>query len=394
MRTPIGRYGGALGSLRPDDLAALVIREIVRRTGVDGGAVDEVYFGAANQAGEDNRNVARMAILLAGLPVEVSGVTINRLCSSSLDAINIAARMIEGGCGEVMIAGGVESMSRAPFVIAKNESSFGRKAEMFDTTIGWRFTNPKLAEKYYPYGMGETAENVARKYEISREDQDRFAFESQMKWKAAQEAGKWRDEIVAVEVPRRKGGPIVIDTDEHPRPETTLEQLGALRPVFAKDDLGTVTAGNSSGINDGAAAVLLVEESKAKELGLTPMGFVGASASAGVDPSCMGIGPVPAMEKVLRRSGLTFDAIDMIELNEAFAAQSLAVLRLLEIEGDEGVRVNPNGGAIAIGHPLGCSGARIFTTLVHEMKRTGAKRGMASLCVGVGQGVATVVERV
>ena len=394
VRTPIGRYGGALGSLRPDDLAALVIREIVRRTGVDGGAVDEVYFGAANQAGEDNRNVARMAILLAGLPVEVSGVTINRLCSSSLDAINIAARMIEGGCGEVMIAGGVESMSRAPFVIAKNESSFGRKAEMFDTTIGWRFTNPKLAEKYYPYGMGETAENVARKYEISREDQDRFAFESQMKWKAAQEAGKWRDEIVAVEVPRRKGGPIVIDTDEHPRPETTLEQLGALRPVFAKDDLGTVTAGNSSGINDGAAAVLLVEESKAKELGLTPMGFVGASASAGVDPSCMGIGPVPAMEKVLRRSGLTFDAIDMIELNEAFAAQSLAVLRLLEIEGDEGVRVNPNGGAIAIGHPLGCSGARIFTTLVHEMKRTGAKRGMASLCVGVGQGVATVVERV
>lgn len=390
VRTPIGRYGGALAAVRPDDLAALVIGEIVKRTGIDGAAVDEVYFGAANQAGEDNRNVARMALLLAGLPVEVSGVTINRLCSSSLDAINIAARMIEGGCGEVMIAGGVESMSRAPFVIAKNESSYGRQAEMFDTTIGWRFTNPKLSQMYYPFGMGETAENVARKYGISREDQDRFAFESQMKWKAAQEAEQWGDEIVPLEVPRRKGGPVVVDTDEHPRPDTTIEKLNSLRPVFAKDDLGTVTAGNSSGINDGAAAVLLVEERKARELGLRPIGFVGASASAGVDPACMGIGPVPAMERVLRRSGLTFDDIDIIELNEAFAAQSLAVLRLLEIEGK--VLVNPNGGAIAIGHPLGCSGARIFTTLVHEMKRTGARRGIASLCVGVGQGVATIVE--
>jgi len=390
VRTPIGRYGGSLAAIRPDDLAALVISAVVARTKIDPALIEEVYFGDANQAGEDNRNVARMAALLAGLPETVAGCTINRLCSSGLDAINIASRMIESGAGEVMIAGGVESMSRAPFVFGKPQAAWERTApEVFDTTIGWRFTNPKLAKLHHPYSMGETAENVARKYEISRADQDRFALASQQKWAAAQQAGKWDEEIIPVEVPQRKGPPVVVKVDEHPRPDTTLEALSKLRPAFAKDDQGTVTAGNSSGINDGAAALLLVEASRAKELGLRPLAFVGPNASAGVDPACMGVGPVPATEKVLRRYGKGAASLDIIELNEAFAAQSLAVLRQL---GLEGANVNPNGGAIAMGHPLGCSGARLVTTLVYEMKRTKAKVGLATLCVGVGQGVATIIE--
>jgi len=390
LRTPIGRYGGSLASVRPDDLAALVIRAAVDQTRIDPALIDEVYLGAANQAGEDNRNVARMSALLAGLPDSVPGSTVNRLCASGLEAINIAARMIEANHGDIFIAGGVESMSRAPYVLSKAETAFGRAQELSDTSIGWRFVNPKLSELHHPFPMGETAENVARKYNISRADQDQFALSSQQKWAKAHEQGLFNDEIVPVSIPQRKRDPIIVDTDEHPRPEITLEKLAKLRPVFAKDDQGTVTAGNSSGINDGACALLLVEESKAKELGLTPLAFVSMSASAGVDPAYMGIGPVPAIRKALGRSGLTIDELDLIELNEAFAAQSIACARELNI--DES-RLNVKGGAIAIGHPLGCSGARIATTLIHEMVRTDAKRGLASLCVGVGQGLATVFER-
>ena len=390
VRTPIGRYGGALAKVRPDDLAALVIRTVVERSGIDPGAIDDVYFGAANQAGEDNRNVARMAALLAGLPDSVPGATINRLCASGLDAINIAARMIEGGCGDVFIAGGVESMSRAPTVIAKAEYAFDRRVEAYDTTIGWRFTNPKLASRHHPYSMGETAENVAEKHSISREDQDRFAFESQRKCARAAESHRFDDEIVAVEAPQKKRGtaPLIVSADEHPRPDTTLEKLAKLRPAFREN--GTVTAGNSSGINDGAAALLLVEAELAKRMGLEPLALVGASATAGVDPACMGLGPIPATQKVLERSGRSLADFDLIELNEAFAAQSLACIRSLDIEN---ANINPNGGAIALGHPLGCSGARLVTTLVHEMTKTDAKCGLATLCVGVGQGVATIIER-
>lgn len=388
VRTPIGSYGGVLKSARPDDLAALVIKAVVDRSRVDPSVIEDVYFGAANQAGEDNRDVARMAVLLAGLPDSVPGCTVNRLCASGLEAVNIAARMIEGGMGDVFIAGGVESMTRAPFVMLKGENAFQRgNPEMFDTTIGWRFTNPKLAEKYYPFSMGETAENVARKYGISREDQDRFALGSQQRTKKAVANARFDEEIVSVEVPQKKGPPIIVGQDEHPRPDTTLEVLAKLRPAFAKD--GTVTAGNSSGINDGAAALLLVEEETAKKMGLKPLARLGASATAGVDPGCMGMGPVPATRKVLKRSGLSLRDIDIIELNEAFAAQSLACIRELGISD---ANINPNGGAIALGHPLGCSGARLVTTLVHEMRKTGARRGLATLCVGVGQGVATVVE--
>lgn len=386
-RTPVGRYGGALSAVRPDDLAALVIRKLVARTGIDAKLIDDVYFGAANQAGEDNRNVARMAALLAGLPDSVPGSTINRLCASSLDAINIAARMIEANHGDVMIAGGVESMSRAPFVMAKATEAFSREAAIFDTTIGWRFTNPKLAAAYHPFSMGETAENVARKYKLSREEQDRFAFESQMKCKAATEAGRFAEEIVPVEIPQRKGPPIVVDRDEHPRPDTTMDKLAKLPPAFAKD--GTVTAGNSSGINDGASALLLAEEGTARRLGLPILAIVGPSSTAGVDPSCMGLGPIPATKKTLARAGLAIEQIELIELNEAFAAQSIPCIREL---GMDPARVNVNGGAIALGHPLGCSGARIATTLLHEMKRRGARRGLATMCVGVGQGVATLFE--
>lgn len=390
LRTPVGRYGGSLATVRPDDLAAFIIKAAVDRSGIDPALIDDVYLGAANQAGEDNRDVARMAALLAGLPESVPGATVNRLCASGLEAINIAARMIESGCGDVFIAGGVESMTRAPFVFAKQETAWDRRPpEVFDTTIGWRFTNPKLAEKHYPYSMGETAENVARKWSIPRDEQDRFALQSQQRWKAAHDAGRWAEELVPVEVPQRKGEPVIFDTDEHPRPETTLEKLGTLRPAFAKDEKGTVTAGNSSGVNDGAAALLVVERSRAEQLGLKPLVRVGASASAGVDPAYMGVGPVFAVRKALERNNLDLSDIDLIELNEAFAAQSLACIRDLAL--DE-ARVNVNGGAIAMGHPLGCSGAKITTTLVHEMKRRGAKRGIATACIGVGQGLATVFE--
>ncbi len=390
LRTPIGRYGGSLSSVRPDDLAAHVIRSVVEQSKIDPALIDEVYMGAANQSGEDNRNVARMAGLLAGLPETVPGSTVNRLCASGLDAINIAARMIEANHGDIFIAGGVESMSRAPYVLSKSETPFGRTQEIYDTSIGWRFINPKLSAIHHPFPMGETAENVARKYNISREDQDQFALSSQHKWGKAHERGLFKDEIVPVSIPQRKGDPIIVDTDEHPRPEMTLEKLAKLRPVFAKDDQGTVTAGNSSGVNDGASALLLVEESKAKELGLTPLAFVSMSASAGVDPAYMGIGPVPAIRKALDRANLTLEEIDLIELNEAFAAQSIACARELNIDQS---KLNVKGGAIAVGHPLGCSGARIATTLIHEMVRTDAKRGLASLCVGVGQGLATVFVR-
>jgi len=390
LRTPIGRYGGALASVRPDDLAAHVIRAVVDRSGIDPKLIDDVYLGAANQAGEDNRNVARMSALLAGLPDSIPGATVNRLCASGLEAVNLAARLIEADHGDVFIAGGVESMSRAPLVLSKAETAFARGQELQDTSIGWRFVNPRLAELHHPFSMGETAENVARKHGITREDQDAFALRSQQRWAAAHEAGKFADELVPFEIPRRKGDPVVVGVDEHPRPDTTMEKLARLKPVFAKDDSGTVTAGNASGINDGAAALLIVEAERAKSLGLTPIAYVGKSASAGVDPAYMGIGPVPAVRKALGRAGLALGEIDLVELNEAFAAQSIACSRELGLDED---KLNVNGGAIAIGHPLGCSGARLAATLVHEMARRGAGRGIASLCVGVGQGLATVFER-
>ncbi len=389
LRTPIGRYGGALARVRPDDLAALVISSVVQRSGVDPHLIDDVYLGAANQAGEDNRNVARMAALLAGLPDCVPGATVNRLCASGLEAVNIAARLIEAGMGEVFIAGGVESMTRAPLVMGKAAEAWQRSAELFDTTIGWRFTNPRLAKLHHPYSMGETAENVAQQHHILREDQDRFALESQQRCKRAQDSGRFECEIVPVPVPQARGEPLAVSRDEHPRADTTLESLAKLKPAFREG--GSVTAGNSSGLNDGAAALLLVEATRAEQLGLKPLAYVGASATAGVDPACMGIGPVPAIKKVLARSGRRLDQFDIIELNEAFAAQCLACIRALELDA---TRVNPNGGAIALGHPLGMSGARLVTTIVHEMARNpGVRLGLASMCVGVGQGVATIIER-
>jgi acetyl-CoA C-acetyltransferase len=399
LRTPVGRYGGALKTVRPDDLAAHVIKAIIERTKIDPALIDDIYLGAANQAGEDNRNVARMAALLARLPETVPGATVNRLCASGLEAINIAARMIEAGHGDVFIAGGVESMTRAPFVFGKTESEFERvPPQVHDTTIGWRFTNPRLAASHHPYSMGETAENVARKFSITRDEQDRFALWSQQKWAAAKELCLFRDEIVPVPVPSAPGSaggskqstPTIFDTDEHPRPDTTLEKLAKLKPAFAKDDKGTVTAGNSSGVNDGAAALLLVECDAAKRLGLTPLAYVGASASAGVDPATMGLGPIPATRKALARAGLSVKDLDIIEINEAFAVQCIACTRELDL--DES-KVNPKGGAIAIGHPLGASGARIAASLVHEMVRTGAKTGLATACIGVGQGLATIILR-
>ena len=390
IRTPIGRHGGTLASVRPDDLAAHVIRAAVARAGIDPALIEDVYFGATNQAGEDNRNVARMAALLAGLPATVPGATVNRLCASGLEAVNIAARMIESGAGDIMIAGGVESMSRAPYVLSKSEQAFGREQQMFDSTIGWRFVNPRLAAMYPPISLGETAENVARAHGVSRAEQDEFALASQQKWAAAHAAGRFRDEIASVEIPQGKNPPINFDTDEHPRPDTTLVKLSALKPAFSKAADATVTAGNSSGINDGAAALVLVEASRAAALGLKPIAFVGACASAGVDPAHMGIGPVPAIQKLFAHTGLSASDIDLVELNEAFAAQSIACVRGL---GFDMARVNVNGGAIALGHPLGASGARIVVTLLHEMQRRDAKRGIASLCVGVGQGLATLFER-
>jgi acetyl-CoA C-acetyltransferase/3-oxo-5,6-didehydrosuberyl-CoA/3-oxoadipyl-CoA thiolase len=390
VRTPIGRYGGALKDVRPDDLAAAVIRALLQRNpAVDPEAVEDVILGAANQAGEDNRNVARMAALLAGLPVSVGGATVNRLCGSGLEAVNQAARAIMAGDGDMYIAGGTESMTRAPFVMSKHGEAWERKAEVYDTTIGWRFTNPKLAERFYPYSMGETAENVAEAWHISREDQDAFALGSQRKAGAAMAAGTFTAEIAPVAIPQRKGPALVVDTDEHPRPDVTMEQLAKLKPAFR--DGGTVTAGNASGINDGAAALLLMSAGRAKELGLVPLAKIKAMAVAGVDPSCMGVGPVPATRKALQRAGLTAGQLDLIELNEAFAAQSLACIRDLGLDPE---RINVNGGAIALGHPLGCSGARILTTLAHEMRRREVQYGLATMCIGVGQGIATVVEQV
>ena len=374
--------------IRPDDLAAVAIKALVDRTGVDVRRIEDVILGCANQAGEDNRNVARMAALLAGLPVEVAGATVNRLCGSSLQAVLDAARAIKAGDGDVYIAGGVESMTRAPLVMAKPSEAWPRGEQtLYDTTLGWRFTNPVLAEMHHPFSMGETAENVAERWEVSREDQDAFALDSQRKAGAAIEAGRFKDEIVPVSIPQRKGDPLIVDTDEHPRPDTTLEKLAKLQAAFRKG--GTVTAGNSSGINDGASAVLIVSREAAEEMGLTPMARIVAGAVAGVDPACMGVGPIPATRKALERAGLTVDDLDLVELNEAFASQSLACIRELRLDPN---KVNVNGGAIALGHALGNSGSRLVTTLVHELKRRGGRYGLATMCIGVGQGIAAVIE--
>ena len=390
IRTPIGRIRGALAPVRPDDLAAHVLRALVERTGIDPEVVDDVYLGCANQAGEDNRNVARMAALLADLPETVPGVTVNRLCASGLEAVNQAARAIRTGEQTVCIAGGVESMSRAPFALPKPEMGYATgNLTAYDTSLGWRFPNPKMAERFPLEAMGETAENLVERFQISREEQDRFALTSHRRACEAWENGLFDDEVVPVEVPQRKGEPKVVRRDEGPRADTSLEKLSRLRPVFREG--GTVTAGNSSSLNDGAAALLLATPERARALGLTPLGRIVAAASAGVDPRIMGIGPVPATQKALALAGLDVGDIDLVELNEAFAAQSIAVIRELGLDPEH---VNPHGGAIALGHPLGCSGARILTTLLHTMRRRKVRRGLATLCVGVGQGVATVVERV
>jgi 3-oxoadipyl-CoA thiolase len=391
VRTPIGRYGGALASVRPDDLAALAIRAVVDRSGIDGALVEDVILGCANQAGEDNRNVARMASLLAGLPIDVAGQTVNRLCGSGLQAINSAAHAISVGDGDVFIGGGVESMTRAPYVMGKPENAWDRGArELQDTTLGWRFINPRLAEMHYPYSMGETAENVAERWGVSRERQDAFALESHRRSVAAIDAGRFADQIVPVEVQGRKGEVTVVDRDEHPRADTSMEALGTLRTAFKREG-GSVTAGNSSGINDGASAVLLVEAERARGLGMRPMARIVATAVAGVDPAIMGVGPVPATRKALERAGIEVVDLDLIELNEAFASQSLVCIDEL---GLDPAKVNVNGGAIALGHPLGMSGGRLITMLTHELRRTGGRYGLATMCIGVGQGIATVVERI
>ena len=388
LRTPIGKYGGALSSIRPDDLLAHAIKELLKRNpSVDPEAIEDVIAGDANQAGEDNRNVARMAALLAGLPVTVAGNTVNRLCASGLQAVMDASRAIMCGEGELYIACGVESMTRAPFVMAKSSGPWNRTPEVHDSTIGWRFVNKKLTEKYFPYSMGETAENVAKRWNISREDQDKFALASQEKYFKALKEDKWKEEITGIEILGGKNEKIMFEKDEHPR-ETSMDKLAALKPAFAKD--GSVTAGNSSGINDGAAAMLLASESAVKKFGLKPMAKIIGMAVAGVDPAIMGIGPVPATQKALKRAGLKASDLDLIELNEAFASQSIACIKELDLNAD---KVNVNGGSIAIGHPLGCSGVRISTTLLHEMKRRNAKYGLATMCVGVGQGAAVVFER-
>jgi 3-oxoadipyl-CoA thiolase len=391
IRTPVGALGGSLASVRPDDMAALVIKEIVQRSNLDPALVEEVFFGCANQAGEDNRNVARMAALLAGLPVKVGGVTVNRLCASGLNAINQAARAIKVGEGDVYIAGGVESMSRAPYSLPKAEAgySFGNLTA-WDTALGWRYPNPRMKEMYGTESMGETAENIARERpHITREKQDAFALRSHQRAIAAIDSGRFKEEIVPVRIPQKKGDPLIVDTDERPRRDTSMESLAKLKPAFAKEG-GTVTAGNSSGLNDGAAALLMMSAERAKSLGLKPLVRVVASASAGVPPRVMGLGPVPATRKALQRAGLQMKDIGLVELNEAFAVQSLAVMEDLDLDPEI---VNVNGGAIAIGHPLGCSGARLMTTLVHEMRLRGNVRyGLATLCVGVGQGEATIVE--
>ena len=390
VRTPIGKFAGALGSVRPDDLAAHVLRELMRRNpSVDKSAVEDVILGAANQAGEDNRNVARMAALLAGLPITVPGSTVNRLCASGLQSIMDAARAIKAGEGDVYLAGGTESMTRAPFVMAKSESAFGRELTAHDTTLGWRFINPRLSKLHYPFSMGQTAENVAKQYGITREEQDAFAFESQRKYARAYEKGRFRKEIVPVFISQPKGDTALFDTDEQPR-FSSMEKLATIKPAFQPDG-GTVTAGNSAGINDGAAAVLLVSDAALARYSLKPIARVVASAVVGVDPSVMGLGPIPATRKVLERAGLTLADIDLIELNEAFAAQSIACIRELQIDP---AKLNVNGGSIAIGHPLGSSGARITATLLHEMqRREGVRYGLTVMCVGVGQGVAVIYEK-
>jgi len=391
VRTPFGRYGGALSGVRTDDLAAVPLRALMARNpSVDWQAVSDVLYGCVNQAGEDNRNVAHMASLLAGLPLEIPGATINRLCGSGMDALGTAARAIRAGEAGLMIAGGVESMSRAPFVMPKAEAAFGRNPQIFDTTIGWRFVNPLMKAMYGVDAMPETAENVATDYKIEREAQDRMALASQMKAVAAQKAGILAQEITSVSIAQKKGEPIVVDKDEHPR-ETSLEKLAQLKGVVRPD--GTVTAGNASGVNDGACAILLADEASAAKHGLTPRARVVGMATAGVPPRIMGIGPAPATEKVLALTGLTLAQMDVIELNEAFAAQGLAVLRMLGLQDDD-PRVNPNGGAIALGHPLGASGARLVTTATNQLQRTGGRYALCTMCIGVGQGIAVIIERV
>lgn len=388
VRTAVGKFSGTLSSVRPDDLGATVIKALIdRNPSLDVNEIEDVIFGAANQAGEDNRNVARMSALLAGLPISVGGNTVNRLCASGLQSIVDASRAIQCGDGDIYISGGTESMTRAPFVMAKAETAYSRTPEIYDTTIGWRFTNKKLAAMYHPYAMGETAENVAERWNISREEQDTFAFQSQEKYQAAHAAGKFANEIVPVHIPQKKGDPIIFNKDEHPR-MSSMEDLAKLKPAFKKD--GSVTAGNSSGINDGAAALMLVSEEALKKYNLTPLARVVSRGVAGVDPAIMGIGPVPASQKALKRAGLKASDLGLVELNEAFASQSIACMRDLAL--DPSI-INVNGGAIAIGHPLGGSGARISTTLIHEMQKRNVRYGLATMCIGVGQGVALVFEK-
>ena len=392
IRTPIGRYGGTLSAVRADDLGAVPIKALMTRNPqIDWAAVEDVIYGCANQAGEDNRNVARMSSLLAGLPAEVPGTTINRLCGSGMDAVGLAARSIKSGETELMIAGGVESMSRAPFVMPKADSAFSRNNAVFDTTIGWRFVNPLMKKMYDTHSMPQTADNVAADFNIGREDQDAFAIRSQQRWGAAHAAGRFKDEIVPVTIAQKKGDPIVFTTDEHPRPETTLAMLAKLKGVNGPDL--TVTAGNASGVNDGACALLLASESAAAKYGLTPKARVVGMATAGLAPRIMGFGPAPAVRKVLAKTGLTLDQMDVIELNEAFAAQGLAVMRDLGLP-DDAAHVNPNGGAIALGHPLGMSGARLITTASYELARRGGRYALCTMCIGVGQGIALIIERV
>ncbi|MCH2222415.1 MAG: 3-oxoadipyl-CoA thiolase, partial [Dechloromonas sp.] len=386
------RYGGALSGVRPDDLGAIPLKALMERNPqVDWTAVDDIIYGNANQAGEDNRNVARMSGLLAGLPIEVPGTTVNRLCGSGMDAVGLAARSIKSGETGLMIAGGVESMSRAPFVMGKAESAFSRQAAIYDTTIGWRFINPLMKKLYETHSMPQTADNVAADFNISRVDQDAFAVRSQQRWGAAHAAGRFADELVPVVIPQKKGDPKVVDTDEHPRPDTTLEQLAKLKGVNGPEL--SVTAGNASGVNDGACALLLASEAAAGKYGLKPLARVVGMATAGVAPRIMGFGPAPAVRKVLAQTGLTLDQMDVIELNEAFAAQALAVLRDLGLS-DDAAHVNPNGGAIALGHPLGMSGARLVTTAAYELKRRGGRYALCTMCIGVGQGIAMVIERI
>ncbi len=392
VRTPIGRYGGSLAKIRADDLAAKPMTEIVNRNkGLDPKSIDDLYYGCANQAGEDNRNVARMAGLLAGLPVDVPACTVNRLCGSGMEAIGLGARAIRIGEASLVMAGGVESMSRAPMVIAKQETAFGRKAEMFDTTMGWRFINPLLKERYGVESMPETGENVAEQYNINREEQDAFAFASQQRVTNAQAKGFFAHEIIPVSIPQRRGDPLIVDADEHPRADTSLQKLAALPTPFRKN--GTVTAGNASGINDGACALLIASADAAKSHGLKPLARVVAMAVAGVEPRIMGIGPVPATRKLLAMTGLELAQMDVIEINEAFASQSLAVMRELGLD-DDAKQVNPNGGAIALGHPLGMTGARLVTTAAYQLRETGGRYALCTMCIGVGQGIAMIIERV